>query len=173
MIRSQCSLRLALARMRSNSAFLADRALLRRALAAVLTASLAIGLFACTPLKPVAVRIVDHEMVFVVCDSVKVEEIVVLVKRESDEGAELVAYWNATGDGSLGGNDPVTYGVAPDGFESTMGPIPLPLDDARIAFDVIQPGGRSSVEGYYVASDISSGYWLQVGGEHTSEACPQ
>jgi hypothetical protein len=157
--------------MRSSSVFGADRALLRRATATLLGLSLIVGLTACTPLKVVAVRIVDDEMVFVICDRVKVEEFVVLVKQENDKDAELVTYWDASGDGSFGGSDPVTYGVAPDGFESSMEPRPLPLENARIAFDAIQPGGRSSVEGVFVAADISADYWLQHGGGHTSEPC--
>ena len=141
------------------------------AAATVLAFSLIVGLTACTPLKPVAARIIDDEIVFVICDKVRAEEIVVLVMQEDDKDAELVTYWDASGDGSFGGSDPVTYGVAPEGFESSMEPLPLPLDNARIAFDAIQPGGRSSVEGVFVASDISADYWLQHGGDHTSEPC--
>ena len=136
-----------------------------------LAGSLLLGVTACTPLDRVAVRQIDSQMVFVVCDKINVQEFVVLAKSESDAGAELVPYWDASGEGTFGPGDPVTYGVVPEGFETSKGPIELPLSDARISFTAIERGGRSSVEGVYVASEISDAYWLQMGGDHTDEAC--
>lgn len=157
--------------MRSSSVVRTHRRLLRRGVAAVFAGSLAVGLTACTPADRVAVRIIDGEMTFVVCDRVTVEEIVVLVSDESNQGGDLITYWDASGDGVFGSSDKITYGAAPDGFETSVGPTPLPHDDERIAFDAVQRGGRSSVEGVYVASEISDDYWLQMGGDHTDESC--
>ena len=129
----------------------------------------------CSPDYPVAARIIDSELTFVVCDARAAQRISVLVVDPGPDDPNPPTYWQADGDGDVSPDEPITYGEPPEDFENVIAPLPLPSDDSRILIhvDTVDDSGDVvwRVGGNYVASWLSDAYWLQTGGGHSAEPC--
>lgn len=144
-------------------------------LAAGVTVSLTLA--SCTPVDRLAARIVDEQLVFMVCDRVSAQQIEVLVGADSGGESSYETLWTATGDGILGPGGQVVFGQAPDGFENSVGPDDLPPGegDLRVVFFADKLDGQGEVVGgvsaNFVISDLGTDYWLQQGGKQSDAPC--
>lgn len=137
--------------------------------------ALVVVLAGCTADYPVAARIVDSHLTFVVCDTTRAQRIAVLVVDPGPDDPNPPTYWQVDGDDRVWSDEPILYGKAPDGFDTVIAPRELPTDESRILIFVDTLNDADEVVwrvgGNYVANSLSDQYWLQTGGEHSSEPC--
>lgn len=143
------------------------------------TVAVLFGLAGCVPFQSgavpfIGVRSVDGVLTFKDCSPIYANEI--KIRQGPEGGAPKDREWiwiAANPDGNSTLVSSVTYGVAPEGMDASVGPIPISTKSV-IQYSVVKTEGSTVVNARHATFDLnqlSSEAWLMASGDLVAEPC--
>lgn len=132
------------------------------------------GLSGCVPVDHISVRLIDEQLVIVLCDGEPFNQLTVAVTPKDIKPYEPTNSWVASGPLSRS-QEPIQYGVPPAEMTTDLGPDALTPSGNFIdvfAGEVDSRGVRvSGAYGVFDGDEMSSDYWLTATGSRADAPC--
>jgi hypothetical protein len=136
--------------------------------------AVAVGVSACTVPAKTAAMLVDGTFVFVSCQEFSYDSVSVGSLDYDHWKAGYTEAWRAIGWGAVAPGDRISYGVAPGGFTTELGPLTLPLQHHRIdVYLSYHPASDPSerISGHFDSRKLSDHAWLRGDGSQHDQPC--
>jgi len=137
-----------------------------------LTVGLASALVGCRALDQVASTLDGGRLTFLACQSFSASEINAYVRPvQSTDSLKLV--WSIRGNGTFGPTTPIVYGIAPDGWDVKVEPVPLDVATTQIQLEMSGfNNGSNRLKSWNVSGDkLREAQWLDEGGKLETQPC--